>query len=122
MLKIPVYEALGIKSSDDACDRFLNTIHDSIRFWDYFVNWEKVVANQKKFDRQIAIWNTLLGTTDFEPDLQDLIESYPEIVQSIPALIVRDGQSSTIFQIADDRLNPLISVLEYDFSVPASTP
>jgi len=121
MLNLPVYEALHIRSSDDACNRFLATIHDSIRFWDYFVNWEKVISNQKKFDSQIALWNTLLGSTDFETDLRVLIEANPEIVQSIPALIVRDGQSSMIFQIADDRMNPLVSVREYDFSIPAST-
>jgi type II restriction enzyme len=121
MLTLPLYQALKIKSSDDACDYFLSTIHESIRFWDYFVNWDKVFANTTRFNDQIATWNTLLGSENFETDLRQTIESNPEIVQSIPSLIVRDGQSSTIFQIADDRLNPLVSVREYDFSVPATT-
>jgi len=121
MLTLPIYQALKITNSDDACDYFLSTIHDSIRFWDYFVNWEKVFSNTSKFDEQIAIWNTLLGSSDFETDLRKTIQSSPEIVQSIPSLIVRDGQASTVFQIADDRLDPLVSVREYDFSIPANT-
>jgi type II restriction enzyme len=121
MLTLPLYQALKIRSSDDACDYFLSTIHESIRFWDYFVNWRKVFANTSKFSAQIAIWNTLLGSDDFETDLRNAIELNPEIVQSIPSLIVRDGQSSSIFQIADDRLDPLVSVREYDFSIPATT-
>ncbi|MCF8547226.1 MAG: type II restriction endonuclease, partial [Microbacteriaceae bacterium] len=100
MLTLPIYKALKISNSDDACDYFLSTIHDSIRFWDYFVNWDKVFLNSSKFDKQIAIWNKLLGSSDFENDLRVTIQSNPEIVQSIPSLIVRDGQASTVFQIA----------------------
>ena len=121
MLTLPIYQALKIRNSDDACDYFLSTIHDSIRFWDYFVNWDKVFSNTLKFKKQIAIWNTLLASSDFENDLRATIRSNPEIVQSIPSLIVRDGQASTVFQIADDRLDPLVSVREYDFSIPANT-
>lgn len=121
MKLLATHKALKLESADSAFDYLIRTLRESIRFWDYFVNWPKAFKNAESIAGLIGKWDSLLGSENFDTDLRLVIEANPGIVLTIPALAVRDGSSTSVFQIADDPANPLGTIRHYDFSEPATT-
>jgi type II restriction enzyme len=112
---------LGLGGPAEAFDFLTGTLRESIRFWDYFVNWRKAIGNAEAISEMIAKWDTLIGCENFDGELAKLISANPAIVMTIPILAVRDGSNTSVFQIADNPANPLGSIRTYDFSRPADT-
>ncbi len=119
---LPTHIALNISSTEQGFNYLVGSLRESIRFWDYFVNWQKALKNANEISSLLKKWDSIIGSTNVTRDLRVLIESNPRIVMTIPALAVRDGSGTSVFQIADDPANPLSTVRVYDFSLPATTP
>jgi type II restriction enzyme len=115
-------QAAGVKSTDSAFEAFVQSLRPSLKLWNYFVNWDKVFKNTNELEMQLNLWNFLLGKDDFESHFEDLLTKHPEIVQALPALIVRDGASSKTFSIIQDLADLRAPEKMYDFSKPANTP
>lgn len=64
-----------------------NTLRDSIFTWDYFTDFDKVVLNVKKVEKELNILNYLIGKKDIENEFIKLIEEYPKIRKALPLLI-----------------------------------
>ena len=64
-----------------------NTLQDSIFTWDYFTDFDKVVLNVKKVEKELNILNYLIGKKDIENEFIKLIEEYPKIRKALPLLI-----------------------------------
>jgi type II restriction enzyme len=92
-----------------------------LKLWSWFVDWEKVFAGTKKLEKDLKLWESLLGSADFEGDCLRLLESNPQIVRAIPELIVREGKSPTKFSIAPNLADLTQDDIVFDFSEPAST-
>jgi type II restriction enzyme len=92
-----------------------------LKLWDYFVNWDKVFRNTREFEIQLNLWNFLLGKDDFDSEFLALVENHPEIVRSLPSLVVRDGASSSSFSLVEDISDLNAPEAKFDFSIPAST-
>jgi type II restriction enzyme len=114
-------KAAGIKDADSAFTAFVDTLRPSLKLWEYFVNWDKVFKNTRELEIQLNLWNFLLGKDDFENSFNELLGKHPEIVQALPALIVRDGASSKKFSIIQNLADLRASEKLYDFSKPANT-
>lgn len=99
MKRLPIYDALDLKSDDEVFDYLTDTFTDAVRDWDYFVNWEKVARNTKKLKEKLDSLNHLLGVADFDTSFKELLRTKPDLVTAIPSLIVRDGAGSTKFKI-----------------------
>lgn len=99
MKRLPIYDALDLKSDDEVFDYLTGTFTDAVRDWDYFVNWEKVVRNTQKLKEKLDSLNHLLGVADFDTSFKELLRRKPDLVTAIPSLIVRDGAGSTKFKI-----------------------
>ena len=99
---------MGILSENAAFECLLSTLKDTIRTYDFFVAWDKVIGNVGKIEVALNIMNTLIGKDDVEGTLKGLINSYPEIVPVIPFLIAVRGTSIKIANIGGD--------IEYSFS------
>lgn len=121
MKLLPIHHALGLHSEDAAFDHLISTLSDSVRHWDYFVNWEKVIARVSVPAPYIAVLNQLVGTQNFDSDFMSMLEIHPEVVDAIPALLGNDGKQSKQFSVATDPARPIESRKEYDFSTPADT-
>lgn len=95
----------------------VNSFHDSIidtnRGYDFFVDWSKIQQNVEKYKVEFNILNSLIGSKNFRKDVRSLLEKYPEIVSAIPILLaIRDSR----LKIIGDFLDRDSNIIEYDFT------
>lgn len=98
MKYIEKYKSIGVFSADDAFDYLLSNLKDTIRTYDFFVAWDKVLSNVCQIEVVLNILNVLIGKNDIKVRLKELIKQYPEIVPVIPFLIAVRG---TTIKVAD---------------------
>lgn len=78
-------------------EEFLSTFVDTIKSYDFFVDWKKVCKNIKQIEKQLNIMNYLIGKEEMEEEFKTLISEYPEIITVFPILIaIRDDKVSVI--------------------------
>ncbi len=111
----------GLFDQEESFKNFVSTLRPSLKLWEYFVNWDKVFRNTREFEIQLNLWNFLLGKDDFDSEFLALLENHPEIVRSLPSLVVRDGASSSSFSLVEDISDLNAPEAKFDFSIPAST-
>jgi len=110
----------NLNTVDKGFAYLVSTFRDSIKSWDHFVNWDKVYINAESLRRELHLWNSLLGSERFDEEFLSLLEEYPHIVRAIPALVVRDGKSSSKFQVTFDLSAETLEQIVFDFSEPAT--
>ncbi|MBN2879288.1 MAG: type II restriction endonuclease [Clostridia bacterium] len=98
MKYIDRYKDLGVLSENAVFSYIIDNLKDTIRTYDFFVAWEKVVNNVSEIEVALNILNSLIGKENLEDKLRDLIITYPEIVPVIPILI---AVRSDVIKIAD---------------------
>lgn len=74
-------------------DNFINTLKNSIKTWDYFVNWEKVYSNKSDLEIALNKLNYLLGKEGLENEFYKLYSNNPDIIKALPILLaVRENK------------------------------
>ena len=107
MKMINKYGEIGVLSENAAFEYLMANLKETIRTYDFFVAWEKVLGNVSKVEIALNIMNSLIGKEDIEQKLKELIKAYPEIVPVIPLLIAVRGTTIKVADIGGD--------LEYSF-------
>lgn len=65
----------------------------SIKTWDYFVNWKKVLTNSSELEIILNKLNYLLGKGSLKEEFKKLYSSNPDIVRALPVLLaVRENK------------------------------
>lgn len=108
MKYIEKYKSMGILSENAAFEYLLSSLKDTIRTYDFFVAWDKVLGNVSQIEIALNIMNTLVGKEDIANRLKALIKKYPEIVPVIPLLIAVRGKTIKVADIGGD--------IEYSFA------
>ena len=108
MKYIDKYREMSILSENAAFEYLLSNLKDTIRTYDFFVAWEKVLGNVSGIEVALNILNTLIGKDDVASKLKELITQYPEVVPVIPLLIAVRGKTIKIADLGGD--------IEYSFS------
>jgi type II restriction enzyme len=108
MRMIDKYKEFGVFSENAAFEYLMTHLKDTIRTYDFFVAWEKVLGNVSEVEVSLNILNTLIGKDDLEVKLKELIKSYPEIVPVIPLLIAVRETSIKVADMGRD--------IEYSFA------
>ena len=108
MKYIDKYKSMGISSENAAFEYLLANLKDTIRTYDFFVAWNKVLGNVSKIEVPLNILNTLIGKDDISNRLKALIKQYPEVVPVIPLLIAVRGKGIKVADICGD--------IEYSFA------
>jgi hypothetical protein len=111
----------GISSYEAGFEDFFKTLRPSLKPWDFFVNWSKVYDNSKSMESDLRVWNQLLGKENFDKEFRELLRKNPNLVKSIPSLIVRDGAGSMKFSIIEDKSDLTKPDSYFDFSKPANS-
>ena len=91
---------------------FLDTLVDTNRTHEFFVDWEKVRKNIEQFKIELGILTSLLGTKNFEGDLRKILEGYPEVLSLIPMLIAVRGEKLKVIKDFGERDSDIV---EYSF-------
>lgn len=113
MKMIDKYKKMGILSEKEAFDYLITNLKDTIRTYDYFVAWKKVLGNISRVEVKLNIMNTLIGKNDISAKLKELIKSYPEIVPVIPLLIAARGSTIKIADFGGDIEYSFFKATEY---------
>ena len=84
----PIFKKLLNCSNDDEIFSYLiNTLKETIKSWDYFVNWKKVIHNYREAEIALNLLNTLVGKENIEQDALLLLREYPNVIGVVPALL-----------------------------------
>lgn len=78
---------IGCDNEKEVFAYLINNLNDSIRYWDYFVNWEKVIGNTKDLEVDLNILNYLIGKENIEKEFGYLLKKHPQVVRLIPVLL-----------------------------------
>ena len=82
-------------------NNLIMTLKNSIKTWDYFVNWEKVFASSSELEIILNKLNYLLGKEDFKKEFKRLFDSNPDIVKAFPVLLAVREKQLEIFALED---------------------
>jgi type II restriction enzyme len=78
---------IGCNNEKEVFAYLINNLNDSIRYWDYFVNWKKVIGNTKDLEVDLNILNYLIGKKNIEKEFGYLLKKYPQVVRLVPVLL-----------------------------------
>lgn len=78
---------IDCKNEKDVFSFLIKNLNDSIRYWDYFVNWEKVHGNTQDLEIDLNVMNYLIGKDDIEKEFGYLLKKHPQILRLIPVLL-----------------------------------
>lgn len=90
---------------------FIGSLKNSIKTWDYFVNWDKVFSNSSELEIILNKLNYLLGKEDLKKEFKTLFDGNPDIVKAFPVLLAvrenrlelfnKDNGSSQFYNFSD---------------------
>lgn len=97
---------INCKNSEQAFDFLIETLKDSIRVWDYFVNWKKVLDNYREVEISLNTLNYLIGKDNIEQEFINLLNIHPEIYKTIPILLAcREVDFDVLVDYSDGNFN-----------------
>lgn len=108
-------ESLGCNSPDEVFDYFKSTLNSSITYWDYFVNWEKVLGNVRDLEIDLNTLNYLIGKEDMEKEFKYLFNRQPSLMRLIPILLACREEN---FKILTDFTGGQFLYEDFTFTAP----
>jgi len=82
-------------------NNFTSTLKNSIKTWDYFVNWNKVFSNSSEIEIVLNKLNYLLGKDDLKEEFMRLYLSNPDIIKAFPVLLAVREKELEIYDKED---------------------
>ncbi|MFX3625132.1 MAG: type II restriction endonuclease [Ectobacillus sp.] len=80
-------DTLNCYTDEDVFSFLISELKETIKSWDYFVNWEKVKNNVALIEVELNILNTLVGKDNPKNLFVNLVQQYPTILTALPVLI-----------------------------------
>ena len=81
------YNNLKLNNEQEIFNYIMQNLKDTIRTYDFFVAWDKVINNVASIELYLNMMNSIIGKENIKLELEKLIKNYPEIVSTIPILI-----------------------------------
>ncbi|MFA6515326.1 MAG: type II restriction endonuclease [Candidatus Paceibacterota bacterium] len=82
-------------------NNFISTLKNSIKTWDYFVNWNKVFSNSSEIEIVLNKLNYLLGKDDLRGEFIRLYSGNSDIIKAFPVLLAVREKELEIFDKGD---------------------
>lgn len=110
----PVFKnILNCNNDDEVFAYLIKTLKETIKSWDYFVNWKKVIHNYREVERSLNLLNTLVGKENIEDEALALLREYPKIIGVVPALLAERDKKISLLTTPHN-----FDVKRFDFSKP----
>ena len=104
-------DKLNCNSADEVFNYLIDNLKETIKTWDYFVNWNKVIRNYQDVETSLNLLNTLIGKENIEVVAKNLLKEYPKVIAVIPSLLAyRERKVKLLSNIKN------FETTEYDFS------
>lgn len=91
---------------------FMKTLSETNKTPEYFVNWEKVERETKKYELELTTLNYLVGKENIEEVARDLFIEQPKLLRAIPSLLAARDKKLSILLLDD---NDNMEFLDLDF-------
>ena len=106
-------DKLNCNNADKVFNYLIDNLKETIKTWDYFVNWNKVIRNYQDVETSLNLLNTLIGKKNIEVVAKNLLKEYPKVIAVIPSLLAyRERKVKLLSNIKN------FETTEYDFSKP----
>jgi len=106
-------KGLKVSNTEDVMKIFLDTLLETNKTYDFFVDWKKVRSFVEKNKVEINILNSLLHSEDFDNELRRILRKYSEVLKVVPLLLaIRDNSVSIISEFDLEKTN----VIKLDFT------
>jgi DpnII restriction endonuclease. len=112
MKEYPLYKKISCNSGKEVFNYLLSSLKDSIKGWDYFVNWEKALGNVREIEIDLNILNYLIGKENIIDEFKRLLIEYPRTYRLIPILI---ACRECDFNILNPKEGKIFNYEYYDF-------
>ncbi len=100
-------------TAEEVIKEFHRTLLYTNRDFKFFVDWQKVKQNVRKYKVSLSILNSLIKNQNFDSQLDYILKKYPEVLPCFPLLLaVRE----TDMKLVDDFLASDPHFIEYNFS------
>ena len=86
------YKVLKVDSPEAVLNKFYDTLIDTNRGYNFFVDWDKVKRHVDRYKIEFNILNSLITSKDFDSDLRKILTEYPQVLPVIPILLAIRGQ------------------------------
>mgnify|MGYP000191074546 CR=1 FL=1 len=106
------YDKIGCRNEEEVFYYLINNFKQTIRTWDYFVAWDKIIKRVSKIEVTLNILNYLIGKEQIVDEFKNLVKMYPEIVEIIPVLIALREEN---IKILDPNEENVFNYKEYSF-------
>lgn len=84
----------------------INTLKDSIKNWDYFVDWNKVETNIRDIEIELNTLNYLIGKENIKEELKYLLNKHPDVIRAIPYLLAsRENKFEILYLDSKDKFD-----------------
>jgi len=107
-------ESFEYKKDNETFAYLMETLKDSIKGWDYFVNWYKVNENVRDIEIELNMMNYLIGKSNVKEELAYLIKRHPNIIRIIPILVACREMD---FEILNPTESNMFNTVAYSFEV-----
>lgn len=93
----PIFEQkINCKTPNEVFDYLIATLQKTIKSWDYFVKWDKVMKKYHKVESSLNLLNTLVGKANIEEEATALLTKNPKIISVIPDLVAYRDKSTQL--------------------------
>jgi type II restriction enzyme len=106
------FKKLKVDSPEAVLNKFYDTLINTNRGYNFFVDWDKVKRHVEEYKIEFNILNTLIGSENFDTDLKNILTEYPQVLPAIPILLaIRDQK----FEVVKDFIDDNSDTITYDF-------
>ena len=92
-------------NSNQKLDFFIRTLSITNRTPEYYVNWNKVVNNTRKFELELNTLNYLVGRENIEDEARKLFTEQPKLLKAIPSLIACREKKIDVLLIVEEEID-----------------
>lgn len=104
---------LNCDNEDEVFAYLISSLKETIKSFDYFVNWKKVIKNYQDVETSLNLLNTLIGKDNIEQASLKLLREYPKVIGVVPALLAERDKKISLLP------NPQnFDIKRFDFSKP----
>lgn len=95
---------LALKNEEDVFNCLVFNTRKTIKGWDYFVKWSKILENISKVELKLNILNYLIGKKDIEEATRKVLREYPEVFQVIPCLVAMREDNIRLLEENEEKI------------------
>lgn len=93
-------------------DEFMSSLRYTISTWSFFVDWSKVKEKALRYNTELNLLNSLIGSTDIENEFIALCSKYPEVKKVLPLLIAIRHEKMVNMRVFDEIISEEFMALD----------